>query len=183
MPVGNRFYTPPKLTGNVSITLPDGQQFFAPKALDVSTSGSDVIINLQTAAAPVTYAAGSELGALQVKADIIRAATTQSGGNATILAPGSSFSATISGTAPDPIVADTVQVVFIQGTGFTDLPPFRVVTLLPDLSYAEFTGITVISTLSIECDFSPSLPAGAYTLYLVDYTTYAVFASAPLTSA
>lgn len=169
------------LNGNVSITLPDGQQFFSTKILNVSVAAAVVSVNLQTLAAPITYTASNEAVALQVK-DAIIAATTQPGGNVTIVAQDALPGVSIFAVAPDPMTASTPEPVAINGVGFNSLPAFRVVTIIAGPTYVEYTGVSVPSDLTILCT-SPSLSAGTYELYIVDYTTYAVFGSFPITVA
>lgn len=188
MPIGNRFFTAPAPSGNKSILLPDGQQFFAPKLVNVIQAAAVLTLNLSSSVTPLTYTASNVIAAYELS-KLIQQAVATSGADTTVLTePALSGGITLISCTPGSVgnlAASTIQPVVIIGTEFLTMatPDFIFLVVFDQstgLPIDAFTSCVTVDNVTIMAN-SASLAAGTYTLAL--YDNVALRASIDITAA
>ncbi len=174
MPVGNRFYQAPKLSGIKSIVLPDGQQFFAPKLVNIEQSSAVLTLNLADGATAITYTATDQVAAAQLSLDIQQAVAVGGTTSVSLPEPAPIGDITITSVTPGSVgtlAAAGGEPVVIVGTNFLSMATPDFIFLIPIDSLgnplAYFTDCVTVDDMTITAT-SSAQAAGAYSLALYD---------------
>ncbi len=175
MSIGNRFSKPAALSGIKSITLPDEQQFFADKLINIDRADAVLTLNVSGLAAPLTYTAATVAAAIILMADIIQSVATAPTSSGTELSEAQvSASVTLISLAPDPLASSGGIAVTITGTGFSTLV-FPYLYLVPPSGppVAAFqSNLTIVDDSTMTCICDTGLPTGACFVDLYNNTTF-----------